>query len=175
MHYGHDLCMSSVRSERRAERTTTQDVDLAIRACRAFVAIAAESVAGIDEQITLPQLRVLIMIATRGALNIAAVADGLMVNPSNASRTCDRLVRSGLLDRQESAADRRNTTLSLTLRGTEVVGAIRERRRAAIERVLRTMGSTDRRVLIDSLDVFVRATGETAEYDALPMLWVDGK
>jgi len=48
------------------------------------------------------------MIASRGPLNLRSVADGLGVHPSNTTRTCDRLVATGLLTRRDDPADRRN-------------------------------------------------------------------
>ena len=41
-----------------------------------------------DNVVTVPQFRGFVMLHTRGPLNLAAVAAGLDVNPSNASRTC---------------------------------------------------------------------------------------
>lgn len=110
-----------------------------LRASRALVGIAAASLAGIDEVVAVPQLRVLVMVCTRGPLNLAAVAADLAVNPSNASRTCDRLLHAGLLDRRESPIDRRHITLTLTPGGRRLVEKVTKRRRTAIERVLRTM------------------------------------
>jgi DNA-binding MarR family transcriptional regulator len=52
------------------------------------------------------------------------VAGALDVNPSNASRTCDRLMKAGLLDRRESPDDRRNVTLTLTEAGTWLVDKV---------------------------------------------------
>ncbi|HKV22888.1 MAG TPA: MarR family transcriptional regulator [Mycobacterium sp.] len=52
-------------------------------------------------------------------MNLAAVADDLNVNPSNASRTCDKLIRAGLLDRDVSELDRRHIDLSLTAAGAK--------------------------------------------------------
>jgi hypothetical protein len=43
---------------------------------------------------TLPQLRVLVVIASRGPQNLAGVAQGLGVHSSNATRACDKLVEA---------------------------------------------------------------------------------
>ena len=84
---------------------------------RALVGIAAASIADVEDVVTVPQFRVLVMLYTRGPMNMAAVATALDVNPSNARRTCDRLMKAGLLDRRESADDRRNVTLTITEEG----------------------------------------------------------
>ena len=111
------------------------------------------------------------MIATKGTLNIAAIASGLKVNPSNASRTCDRLVRAGLLDRQESPADRRNSTLTLTARGHKIVQAITDRRREVIEQTLRKIPPAHRDEVVAAFDHFTRAVGESAEHLEPPVWW----
>src|SRR5262249_52051973 len=132
--------------------------------------IAAASIAEVDDSVTVPQLRVLVMVDTRGPLNLAAVAAGLDVNPSNASRICDRLIRAGLLDRQESPDDRRNITLRLTDAGRGLVNKVTRHRRTAITRVLRGMDPGDRERLKTALDRFATAAGEPAPDDAT-MIW----
>ena len=84
------------------------DVEATMLAARALVAISAQSVAAVDDVLTAPQLRVLVMFASRGPLKLGAVARGLGVHSSNATRACERLVSSGLLDRSDDPADRRN-------------------------------------------------------------------
>ena len=67
-----------------------------LRASRALVGIAAASMADVEDVVTGPQFRVLVMPYTRGPMNMAAVATALDVNPSKASRTCDRLMKARL-------------------------------------------------------------------------------
>ena len=114
-----DFVMTAAqRREADTEAPSTDQVDAVSRASRALVGIAAASIASVDDDVTVPQWRVLVMVDTRGPLNLAAVAAGLDVNPSNASRICDRLIKAGWLDRQESPTDRRNITLSSHRRRT---------------------------------------------------------
>lgn len=140
-----------------------------------MVGIAAASIAEVDDSVTVPQLRVLVMVDTRGPLNLAAVAAGLSVNPSNASRICERLIRAGLLDRQESPDDRRNIVLSLTDAGGRLVHRVTKHRRTAITRVLRDMDAQDRELLKTALDRFATAAGEPAPGDAVTTIWPGGR
>ena len=142
-----------------------------MRASRAFVGIAAASLAEVDNQVTVPQLRVLVMVSTQGPLNLNAVAAGLDVNPSNASRTCDRLIRAGLLDRRESTADRRNITLTLTPAGKSLVDSVTRRRRTAIRRILSRMHAADRDALATAMDTFAALAGEPPLDDLNSILW----
>lgn len=165
--------MSSAHRDRaRGGLTTTTQVDAVLRASRALVGIAAASLAGIDDVVTVPQFRVLVMVYSRGPVNLAAVASALDVNPSNASRTCDRLIKARLLDRRESDSDRRNVTLTLTPSGRRLVERVTRHRRAAIQKVLRLMSAADRAVLADALGRFADAAGEPiADVAVLTLLW----
>src|SRR5690349_8976899 len=97
------------------------DIEAVMAAARVLVAVSAQSVAAIEDVVTLPQLRVLVMVASRTAPNLNAVANGLGVHPSNATRAVDRLVAAGLLDRRDDPTDRRNLVLELTESGRELV------------------------------------------------------
>ena len=143
------------------ERLSHQ-VDAVLRASRALVGIAAMSLAAVEDVVTVPQWRVLVLIHTRGPMNLASVAAELGVNPSNASRTCDRLTRADLLDRRESEVDRRHVTLTLTLAGRRLVQKVLRQRRKAIEKVLRSMPADARDGLAGALAEFAAAAGESA-------------
>ncbi|MBV9089956.1 MAG: MarR family transcriptional regulator [Mycobacteriaceae bacterium] len=158
------------RGEVSADRPSAAQVDAVLRASRALVAIAATSIAEVDDLVTVPQFRVLVMVDTRGPMNLAAVAAGLGVNPSNASRTCDRLIKAGLLDRRESATDRRNITLTLTPAGRRLVDRVTKHRRDAIERVLRAMPTAARDRLAVALDAFATVAGEPVD-DTVTLIW----
>ncbi|MFZ0834076.1 MAG: MarR family transcriptional regulator [Mycobacterium sp.] len=164
--------MASARTSRQSsDRPSADQVDAVLRASRALVGIAAESIADVEDVVTVPQFRVLVMLHTRGPLNLAAVAAGLDVNPSNASRTCDRLLKAGLLDRRESAEDRRNVNLTLTDAGRRLVERVTRHRRVAIERVLRKMSASERDRLAKALSAFATAAGEPSGDNVLALGW----
>jgi DNA-binding MarR family transcriptional regulator len=163
-------CVSAVRG-RETDRASSEQIDAVLRASRALVGIAAASISEVDGEVTVPQLRVLVMVDTRGPLNLASVAAGLEVNPSNASRTCDRLIKAGLLDRRDLPEDRRNITLTLTDEGRKLVDRVTKHRRSAIARVLREMSTEDRELLATALDRFAAAAGEPSHEEAIRLLW----
>ena len=140
-------------------------------AARALIGISAQSLAAIDDVVTPSQLRVLVMIASRGALNLGAVARGLGVHPSNATRACDRLVVAGLLDRRDDPADRRNLLLQLTEEGRTLVDQIMDRRRHAIAEVLGRMPALQRTALIPVLVTFAEAAGEMDDEHLWSLGW----
>jgi DNA-binding MarR family transcriptional regulator len=58
----------------------------------------------------------------RGPLSVAEVGECLYISHSAASRAVDRLVRDGLVSRQENPDDRRQKQLTLTPKGEAMVG-----------------------------------------------------
>jgi DNA-binding MarR family transcriptional regulator len=138
-------------------------LDAAMAASRVFVAVIAESMAELDPAVTMPQFRTLVLLATRGPSNLTAVAELLGVHPSNATRTCDRLVRAGLIERRQSVQDRRHLILDLTSDGREQVRSVMRRRRLALRRVLAAMPAPKRRELAGSLRAFGEAAGEIVD------------
>jgi DNA-binding MarR family transcriptional regulator len=136
------------------------DVEAVMLAARVLIAVSAQSVAAVDDVVTLPQLRVLVMVSSRGPLNLGAVATGLGVHPSNATRAVERLVVAGLLNRSDDPTDRRNIVLELTSEGQALVDGVMNDRRAAIGEILERMPASRRRALAPVLRAFAAAGGE---------------
>src|SRR3954469_13313754 len=88
-----------------------------MRASRVLVSVVALSIAEVEDVVTLPQLRVLVMIASHGPQNLGSGAATLGVHPSNATRLCERLVVAGLVDRADDPQDRRFLRLGGTRGG----------------------------------------------------------
>jgi DNA-binding MarR family transcriptional regulator len=149
----------------------SDDVEATMLAARALIAISAQSLADVDDVVTPPQLRVLVMIASRGPSNLGAVARSLGVHPSNATRACDRLVTAGLLDRRDDPADRRTLQLQLTEQGQALVDEVMNRRRHAIAAVLDRMPALQRTALIPVLTTFAEAAGEMADEHLWSLGW----
>ena len=147
------------------------DVEAVMSAARVLVAVSARSVAAVEDVVTLPQLRVLVVVASRTAPNLAVVANGLGVHPSNATRAVDRLVSAGLLDRSEDPTDRRNLVLSLTAKGQDLVDYVMAQRRDAIAAILDRMPPSRRRSLVPAMRAFAEAAGETSDEAAWSLGW----
>ncbi len=112
-------------------------VDAVLGASRALVAVAARSLANVAEDVTLPQYRFLIELASRGPQRLADLATALGVDRSTATRMCDRLVRKRLVTRRRAQQDRRAVRVSLTGAGAELVAEVSRRRRAEIATIVR--------------------------------------
>ncbi|HET9647789.1 MAG TPA: MarR family transcriptional regulator [Microlunatus sp.] len=145
------------------------DLDALMRASRVIAGVVAESIAHTGDLVTMPQLRALVLVATRSDVNVSAVAASLDVHPSNATRLLDRLVQAGLLQRSESTTDRRNLVLSLTANGSRLIDSVMHHRRTAYRRILQAMTPRQRHALGRALEAFAQAAGEPGEH-LLPTL-----
>ncbi|MFD8810860.1 MarR family winged helix-turn-helix transcriptional regulator [Streptomyces sp. NPDC059627] len=131
-----------------------------LTASRLLVAVSARSLAEVEERVKLPQFRMLVVLATRGATKLVTLADLLQVAPSTAMRMVDRLIAAGLADRQTNPGNRRETLLQLTEEGRRTVENVTARRRSEIAAVVARLGPAQRLALIEALGVFNRAGGE---------------
>jgi DNA-binding MarR family transcriptional regulator len=136
-----------------------------VTASRALIALAVRSIDDAPVEVTVTQHRVLVLLAARGDLTIGDLAVGLGVNPSSATRYCDRLQRLGLVERTPSVEDRRVVRVALTPSGAALVHAVTARRRAEVEKVLDRMSVADTQAVLEALHAFNGAAGELEDRD----------
>jgi DNA-binding MarR family transcriptional regulator len=151
----------------------TEQVNAVMRASRVLVSVVARSVAEVEDVVTLPQLRVLVMIAGQGPQNLGSVAAALGVHPSNATRLCERLVVAGLVNRADDPQDRRFLRLVLTDEGHRLVETVMQHRRTAIEQVMARMSPSRRRTVAAALEAFAAAAGEVPEVEESYLLGLE--
>lgn len=148
--------IAAMHATSKAE-VSPEPVDALMELSKLTTAVVAHSLALVDSTVTVAQLRVLVVVSARRGLNIAGVADALGVNPSNASRTCDRLVEAGLLDRREAAGDRRNVALALTSQGEKLISSVLRRRRVFFSAVVAEMTHAERAGLTRAAHAVIEA------------------
>lgn len=156
------------------QRQLARQVDAVLAASKALVGVAAQSVAEAGATLTAPQLRALVIVASLGPIHLTALAAAMRVHPSNATRTCDRLVADGLLDRKDNPADRRHLALTLTPAGRQVLDGVMERRRAAISEILLRMPVATRERVAEALAEFAVAADEPTNHLLWSMGWISG-
>lgn len=149
--------------QRNAGVAADELVDAVMTASRVLVAVAARSLAAVDEDVTIPQYRALVVLAQRGPQRPADLADALSVNRSTATRMCDRLVAHGLVERARSSSDRREVSVVLNTRGRHVVDEATRRRRVELSGLVSSMPVEDRDRLVRALRAFTDAAGEPGE------------
>jgi DNA-binding MarR family transcriptional regulator len=147
------------------------ELDVVLAACRVLVAISAQSIAALDDAVDLPQLRALVIVASRGSVTLGELADAAGMNLSTASRLCDRLVGMGLLNRADDPSNRRQLQLTLTAAGRAVVTRAMDTRRAALQPILTRLPEQRREQLVSVLAEFADAGGEAPERDLWSLGW----
>jgi DNA-binding MarR family transcriptional regulator len=136
--------------------------DALLTASRLLVAISAQSIAQVDNTITIPQFRTLVILSNRGPMNLATLSALLGVQPSATGRMVDRLVSAGLIDRLPHPTSRRELLAALTPRGREIVRQVTAHRRTEIARIVQKMPGPERHGLVRALTAFTTAGGEPA-------------
>jgi DNA-binding MarR family transcriptional regulator len=139
--------------------------DALLTASRLLVAISARSIALVDDTITIPQFRTLVILSNEGPVNLATLAGLLDVQPSTIGRMVDRLVSAGLIDRRAHPTSRRELVAELTARGRRVVQKVTANRRNELARVVEKMPARERRGLVRALAAFTAAGGEPPYVD----------
>ncbi len=166
------MATGSRAAQRRSstQSASAGEVDALLEACRSLVAISVRSLAAVSAQVDIVQLRVLVVVASRGSVSLGEAADATGITLSKASRTCDRLVGMRLLARADDPSDRRTLKLTLTPAGRRIVGRVTQARRDAITPMLDAMSAEQRAVLVVALRQFT-ARAEPESRDLWAMGW----
>ncbi|WP_433725671.1 MarR family winged helix-turn-helix transcriptional regulator [Actinoplanes sp. CA-051413] len=107
-----------------------------------------------------PQLNALLVVEREEGINLRGLATQLRMILSSASRLCDRLVASGMVERAPGRADRREIALFLTPSSRQLLEHLRTTRRELLTDVLERMTPTGRASLLHGLSEFAAAADE---------------
>ena len=116
-----------------------------------------------DDAVTLPQYRALIALAAHGPQRVTDLAEELGVHPSSATRMCDRLERSGLVDRTVAVGNRREVEVHLTRSGRALLDRVTTARRREIARIVKDVPPSLRSAVVKGLQTFSDAAGEVPD------------
>lgn len=146
-----------------------EEAEAVLAACRVLVAISASSIAAVEEVTDLIQWRALVVISEKETVSLSELSKAMKIHLTRASRLCDRLVATGLINRADDPANRRQLILTLTPKGTELVEQVMRRRREALQPILDRMKkrmTAQRRAEVTSLlQDFAAAGAEPSELD----------
>jgi DNA-binding MarR family transcriptional regulator len=113
--------------------------------------------AWMDLNLTIAQVKSLILIAHEGSTNTKTLAEELGVTPSNVTGIVDRLVKQGLVSRQENPEDRRMLQIRVTDKGEAILASLREETISSMSEVLAHMSKEELSSLARGLSSLVRA------------------
>ncbi|MEP6843308.1 MAG: MarR family transcriptional regulator [Pseudolysinimonas sp.] len=153
-----------------SKQAASSDVtDATLVASRAMLGVIARSVAGALDDVTLPQFRVLVLLSSSGPLRTGVLAERLGVNPSTFSRSLDRMVSGGWVDRLPNPDSRREVIIDLTDKGRELVVTVSDRRRREYRRILSRLSQDEQQSIMRALELFNAAAGEPSVEDLLTL------
>ncbi|PKQ18487.1 MAG: MarR family transcriptional regulator [Actinobacteria bacterium HGW-Actinobacteria-8] len=138
-------------------------------ASRSLFGFVAQSLAPALDELTMPQFRVLVVLAGVGPLRMGDLAERLGVHPSTLSRTIDRLVAGEWVERASAEESRREVHVKLSDTGRALVNHVTDRRRTQIVRVLTSMPDADRAAVRRGMELFAVAAGEASPEDLLEL------
>lgn len=124
----------------------------------------------LDLNLTMPQLRALVVVRQRQHLTVSDLADALSQRLPAVSALVTRLVRAGLVRRCEDPQDRRRVRLELTDHAETLLTAVDDRAFARFATILRQMSPQGRQALATALDELVQLLSPPAgEPDTRPV------
>jgi DNA-binding MarR family transcriptional regulator len=136
-------------------RQILETVPLVMRAIRKEMREATE------EQLSVPQFRVLAFLGRHRGASLSTVADHLGVTDATASAMVDRLVKRGLVGRETHPLERRRIELRLTRTGSTLLERARGKARTFLTQTLASASPGDLKALVQGLEL-LRRTLETA-------------
>jgi DNA-binding MarR family transcriptional regulator len=129
-------------------------------ATRVLAGVALRSVDALDGAVTLPQLRMLAVLADLGQARSVQVARALGLEASTVTRLADRMVAAGHVRRGREPGHRGVVTLQLTASGQELVRHVAAWREQELARIFRRLPSAGRAQVTKALQQLVDAAGE---------------
>jgi DNA-binding MarR family transcriptional regulator len=149
------------RTRRKPTEADAQDLVTAVlTASRVLLGVAVRALAEVEDTVTIPQFRTLVVLDTHGQMNLNTLSGLLGVTPSTALRMIDRLLAADLVTRRDNPANRREVLLELTEEGRHIVEQVTGKRRAEIARIVTRMPTSRRTELIVALRAFAEAADE---------------
>lgn len=129
-------------------------------ATRVLAGVALRSLDVLDGAVTLPQFRMLAVLADLGRARSVRVARALGLEASTVTRLADRMVAAGHVSRGGEPAHRGVVTLELTASGRDLVGQVAAWREQELARIFRQLPPAGRGQVTRALRQLVEAAGE---------------
>lgn len=148
-------------------RGEVEAAEATLTASRALLGVVARSMTDVLQDVTLPQFRILVLLTSIGELRIGALAARMNAKPSTFTRTIDRMVAQGWVDRAGSSDSRREVLVSINDKGRALVDHVTQRRRREISEILGKLTPAEQDSIRAALTLFSDAAGERQADDAL--------
>ena len=129
-------------------------------ATRVLAGVALRSLDILDSAVTLPQFRLLAVLAGPEPVPSGQAAKTLGLDPSTVTRLADRMVSAGHVTRGTSPQHRGVVTLELTASGRDLVATADAWRRHELARIMAQLAAPEQAAVTGALELLVAAAGE---------------
>ena len=129
-------------------------------ATRVLAGVALRSLDALDAAVTLPQFRLLAVLADLGPVPTGRAARTLGLDPSTVTRLADRMVAAGHVTRGTDPQHRGVVTLELTATGRQLVAVSDGWRRQELARIMARLAPPDQEAVTAALGLLVTAAGD---------------
>ncbi len=129
-------------------------------ATRVLAGVALRSLDVLDSAVTLPQFRLLAVLADLGPVASGRAARTLGLDPSTVTRLADRMVAAGHVARGTDPQHRGVVALELTASGRDLVAAADAWRRQELARILARLAPAEQAAVTAALGLLVSAAGD---------------
>ena len=135
-------------------------VEVLQAATRMLAGVALRSLDVLDAAVTLPQFRMLAVLADLGRVPSGQSARALGLDPSTVTRLADRLVAAGYVARGTDPRHRGVVTLELTTSGRDLVAAADAWRRQELARIMARLAPAEQEAVTAALRKLIGAAGD---------------
>jgi DNA-binding MarR family transcriptional regulator len=108
----------------------------------------------------MPQFGILMQLHYRGDCAVGDISDRFDITNAAASQLVDKLVQSGLIQREEDPKDRRAKLLNLTDKGKELIQQGIEDRYRWVNQLTTKLTADDRAKVVEALQIMTQAAKE---------------
>jgi DNA-binding MarR family transcriptional regulator len=127
---------------------------------------AASGTAWMEIDLTIAQLRTLLVLAEEGPLVIGQIAQRLGIGLSTGGHLVDRLVQANLAERTEDAEDRRRTLARLTPKGEDLYARLLNHS-LQMQSLIQKLDNADLTALLQGLQALNRLVERESKADHL--------
>jgi putative acetyltransferase len=111
----------------------------------------------LDTGYTFSQCHVLFELSVNKTLNLLALAENLLIDKSNTSRTVKQLVKLGLVRAETAASDNRQKLLSLTAKGKQALQATIHLANKQVESALGILSEEQQELVVQGVQLYADA------------------
>src|SRR5687768_11751 len=110
--------------------------------------------------LSMPQFSILMQLHHKGVCGVSDISERFDITNAAASQLVDKLVQSGLIQREEDPQDRRAKLLDLTDKGQDLIQQGIEERYRWVDQLAERLTAEERVQVSEALDIMTRAAQE---------------